>query len=356
LQQKNENSLKENKKLNYIINEHNIEIEQQAKVLELEREKVVQKTVDLLVLNRALRENLKLHDGLTSMIVHDLKNPISNIINLSRNKEVLFFANEILTMVENILDVKKYEGMLMPIKKEAVLLKQIIVDATKQIILFAERKNIKIINKINNNIIVSADEEILRRVIVNFLSNSVKYSYANGKILIDFEIVEDNRVLIKIIDEGIGIKHNKIDLIFNKFSQIVAKKTGSARSTGLGLTFCKMAIQAHGSEIFVESKPNKYTTFSFSIETLKEKKTINKDIKTEKTNDKFILNKEDKTYLRKFQTSLKKLEVYEISELKIVLKQIDEKQSCNIAIWKNKISTAIFNCNFELYKELIDKI
>jgi len=341
---------------NIKIDQQNIEVHRKNSEMELQKNELVKKTVDLLVLNRELRNNLKLREGLTNMIVHDLKNPISNIINLSENKEVKFFANEILTLVENILDVQKYEGVSMPLKKNIVSLNDIVINAIKQISLFAERKNIKIKNKISDSIIVNVDEEILRRVIVNFLSNSIKYSYVSSEIILDYEIVKENEVVIKIIDYGVGISKDKIHLIFNKFSQIMAKKTGSARSSGLGLTFCKMAVKSHGGEIIVESIPDKFTSFSFNVEMSNlEFNKRNKIIELNDVNDIIITNVE-KTFLNAFYEEIKQCEVYEIGKLRKILKRINDNYSENISIWKKELNKAIYNCNSESYKELIKKI
>jgi len=338
------------------IEQQNYDLKRQYDEIKVQQENVIKKTVDLLVVNREQRENLKLREGLTNMIVHDLKNPISNIINLSENKEISFFANDILTMVENILDVQKYEGVNMSLKKISVSLKKIIVDAEKQIALFAERKNIKIINKINNSIIVFVDEEILKRVIVNFLSNSIKYSYANSDIVLDYEIVEINRIKVKVIDAGIGIKKDKIHLIFDKFSQVMAKKTGSARSSGLGLAFCKIAVQSHGGDINVVSNPDEFTIFSFDVELSNDKSFENINYFSESNSDNINLSFEDKLYLAKFYLELNELEVYEIGKLRDIMGKIDNTLSEKISLWKKELNKSIYNCNSELYKSLISII
>lgn len=341
---------------NLKIDQQNIDIKRQYEEIKEQKKNIIKKTVDLLVVNREQRENLKLREGLTNMIVHDLKNPISNIINLSENKEISFFANDILTMVENILDVQKYEGVIMALKKSSVSLNKIIVDAEKQISLFAQRKNIKIINKIKKNINVFVDADILKRVFINFLSNSIKYSYANQNIIIEGKIINNNRILIKIIDTGIGIKKDKIHLIFDKFSQVMAKKTGSARSSGLGLTFCKMAIQSHGGEINVISDPNKYTIFSFDIELSDKKNEGFVRVIDEVKDDSFELTEDEKIYLKPFLMDFQKLEVYEIGKLRNIIENIDDEFSEKLSLWKIKLNKAIYNCNSNLYEELVNKI
>ncbi len=342
------------KKTNFLLSEKNKEIVSQREEIQKQKDKIIQKTMDLLVLNKELKENAELRGGLTNMIVHDLKNPISNIINISENREITFFAKDMLTMVENILDIQKYEGMIMPLNKKDILLKKNADEAMKQISLFAEHKNIKIENKINDEVFVSADEDILRRIFVNLLSNAVKYTFANGIIKLESRPVNNNsdRIKVCVTDNGIGIKEESIPLIFNKFNQILARKTGEARSTGIGLTFCKMAVEAHESEITVKSVPNEFTSFEFKLKVAEIKKThYGQSGNIEKVKA-INLNFDDKTYLKQFYDDFNVLDVYEISELRTIQNIIDENFSENVKKWKNELNKAIYNCNSELYNAL----
>jgi len=342
------------KKINDKLRIKNSEIAFQREEIQKQKDSITQKTMDLLVLNKELKENNELRGGLSNMIVHDLKNPISNIINLSENREITFFAKDMLTMVENILDIQKYEGMIMPLNLKNILLKNIVTEAVVQVSLYAEHKNIKIENKVSDKIVISADEDIIRRVFVNLLSNAVKYTFNNGLIKIESEINSANpeKVKVSVIDNGIGIKEDKIPLIFNKFSQIIARKTGEARSTGIGLTFCKMAVEAHESEITVESVPNEFTSFCFFLPLNGMKKSQLGASENIREIENFELNVKEKAYLQNFYNDFNLLEVYEISELRIVLNKIDENFSENVKKWKNELNNAIYNCNFELYNKL----
>jgi len=346
------------KKINNILREKNIEIEAQRSEIQDQKDHIVMKTMDLMVLNKELKENAELREGLTGMIVHDLKNPISNIINLSESREITYFAEDMLTMVENILDIQKYQGMIMPLNRKILNLKKIIIEAIIQISIFAEHKNIKIENNVSEDNFVSADEDILRRIFVNLLSNAVKYTFSNGIIKIESELLKDKSDNIKVCvtDNGIGIKEESIPLIFNKFNQILARKTGEARSTGIGLTFCKMAVEAHGSEITVKSVPNEFTSFEFVLQVAEIKKTQYKQNKNIEKVKVINLNIDDKTYLKQFYDDFNLLDVYEISELRTVQNIIDEDFSENVKKWKNELNKAIYNCNSELYNALKESI
>ncbi len=345
------------KQANILLSEKNKEISAQREKIQKQKDRITQKTIDLIVLNRELKETSLLREGLTNMIIHDLKNPISNIISLSNDNEVSFFAKQLLTMVDNILDIQKYEGMVMPLNIKPVFLYEISENAINEVSYFAAYKNIELKNNVLSDIFVKADADILKRVFVNLLSNAVKYSHKNGTVKIECERNTNKKdtVIIKIIDNGIGIAKEKIPLIFNKFSQIIARKTGEARSTGIGLTFCKMAVEAHGSSITVRSVPGRFTEFAFGLPVILSQKS--KDIrKTAQINESIIFNEDELDYLSTFYQDFKRTSIYEISELRKIINKIDQSFSLNIKNWKNKMSEAVYNCNSDLYNKLTEQI
>jgi len=109
----------------------------------------------------------------------------------------------------------------------------------------------------------SFDKDIIRRVISNLLDNALKFSPEGGTITISSCLEEEN-VLISIHNTGPEIKKADIEKIFEKFGQAGLAASGKVHGTGLGLTFCKMAVEASGGKISVESDKDG-TTFSFSL-------------------------------------------------------------------------------------------
>jgi signal transduction histidine kinase len=343
------------KKSNRLLQSKNNEITEQREKIELQSNKIKQKAADLMVLNMQLKEIDTLKVGLTAMLVHDLKNPINNILSLSDKKEVISFANQMLVIVNNILDVQKYESARMKLEVHDYFLKDIINNAIEQIIILAEHKNIKIVleNNYNNN--VAVDFEIIQRVVVNLLTNSIKYTPHNGSITIYTHICKtnDSCVEIEVKDNGIGIRKDKIKSIFNKFNQIIAIDSGHARSTGLGLTFCKLAVEAHNGEIYVVSEPGEYTVFKFTLPASDKKLNPNNINVVQNTGSIFYLNNNEKEFLREIVINLMNTDVYDIGNLRKLTQNIDETYSANVEIWKRELNRSIYNCNHEYYKELI---
>ncbi|MCP4130989.1 MAG: hypothetical protein GY754_08415, partial [bacterium] len=312
-------------------------------------------------------------ESMTGMIVHDLKNPLNVILNAAEKEPVKNLrrvkqtGKQMLNMVLNILDVHKYEETKMIVDKLDYSLFEISLEAINEIDFLAQQKNIEIKNKISKGTTIKADKEIIERVFVNILTNAIKYTPNNG--IIDLKSFEkpSGFVQIKITDSGEGIPQDQLSKIFDKFGQVTAKKSGKMRSTGLGLTFCKMAVEAHGGEIGVESEIENLpaanaggTTFWLTLPIGKDSEKTKKSGYVEQKpvqemgSNITLLTTDEKMILKPFILQFKECEIYEITILRDLLKQIDLSENENINSWKEEMSKAIKSGNEELYKELID--
>ncbi|RLD73320.1 MAG: hypothetical protein DRJ10_17955 [Bacteroidetes bacterium] len=246
------------------------------------------------------------------------------------------------------LVLKRY--LLLPISNKVIL----------QVEYLAFYKNIKIINNIGQDVFLKIDEEITERIFINLLTNSIKFTPENGTITIDAK--SDKKypdfIFIEVSDNGIGIRFEKIDVIFDKFIQIDTRKSGNVNSTGLGLTFCKMAVEAHGGRISVKSEPNKKTTFTFTlpkrrgIESVKEANRISQ---VQEIGDETVLSEKETDYLSSFIEKFKKYDYYEVTALQEINDDIDGDFSKSIKKWKDKMDTIIYRCNENMYNSVINK-
>ena len=112
---------------------------------------------------------------------------------------------------------------------------------------------------------VSCDADVIRRIVENLISNALKFTKSDGSIRVNIERTEAD-VTISVCDNGEGIPRDQHEYIFEKFGQ-----TNSGRqhrhSTGLGLAFCRLAVEAHQGKIGVQSEPGKGSTFWFTLPT-----------------------------------------------------------------------------------------
>ena len=226
----------------------------------------------------------QLKNDLASMIVHDLRTPLTSVISGLQTMEMLGDLNEdqteflnisieggltLLGMINDLLDISRLEEGSLRLKYAEVQANSLLDDALRQVTSLASHKNLNLVSDIAPNLPpLAADVDKLERTLVNLLGNAIKFTPAGGTITLSMRPAEDEPALIfAVTDTGEGIPPDAFDRIFEKFGQVETRKAGQKMSTGLGLTFCKMVVEAHGGRIWVESEIGKGSTFSFTIPT-----------------------------------------------------------------------------------------
>jgi signal transduction histidine kinase len=109
---------------------------------------------------------------------------------------------------------------------------------------------------------VEADMDMIHRVLINLLENAIKYTPADGRITISAR-KEEEHVLIEVSDSGPGIATSDQQRIFEKYARI--RRGSRSKGIGLGLAFCRLAVEAHGGKIWVESEPGQGSSFLFTL-------------------------------------------------------------------------------------------
>jgi signal transduction histidine kinase len=337
------------------------EITQQRDELAAQADQIVQQRDQLEKAYHHLQELDRFKEAMSGMIVHDLKNPLSTIINLSEksnlsDKDQLTIrqaGKQMLNLTLNILDVQKYEQTEVPLNLQDHPLASVVLDAFDQVSLLALNKNISLTTDFAPSIGIFADFELIARVLMNLLTNAIKYTPNNGNIVISAENQTDSYVRIAVKDNGKGIPADKLHTVFDKFSQVEAKKSGGARSTGLGLTFCKLTVEAHGGTIGVESTVGEGTIFYFCLP--KSLSHVEAELPTiiQNTADtgEIVLSAEEQAILRPYLEQLQRLDVYDAGEILKVISSLPDKD--NLSRWKSEMEHTIFASNQERYTELI---
>lgn len=232
----------------------------------------------LLVLRDMTEQRLlaSYRDEITNMAVHDLRGPLGAIISsLTLALEIiedpmdvpleqtlvpslqvsLDSANNLLGLVDSLLDIAKMETRQLPLKLMPWDVEHLVSNALATLWRLFQESGITVEQRIPENLpTVNVDEDKIRRVIINLLDNALRYSPHGGKVMIEAQVVENGRrVQVRITDSGKGIPHEERERIFEKFRQIKDNAPERGRKgSGLGLTFCKLAIEAHGGQIWVE--------------------------------------------------------------------------------------------------------
>ena len=228
---------------------------------------------------REIKELDALKDNLTSFIVHDLRNPLAGIkcyldlLSISNNlreqdladvKTAKQSANLMMGMISNLLDMAKMENKEMAVNAEDCELEEIVSSAVKAIAHMIKQKAIHLSDKTNARVKIQKD--LIGRVMQNLLSNAIRYMPEQGNILIESEVDEKSKsVMVSVSDSGYGIPKKYHQKIFDKFSTVETKEKRICGSTGLGLTFCKLAVELHGGKIWVEDRNGGGSIFRFTL-------------------------------------------------------------------------------------------
>ncbi len=215
-------------------------------------------------------------------VAHDLRTPMTRLKNsaelaIRSNDPVVYRealndcienSNSILTMLNTLMDISEAETGVIRLKKEEINLTEVILDLAELYSYVAEDKNIKIIEEVEDNLIIKADINRIRQVFANILDNAVKYTPEGGKIVIKAYRTNGklknkeipNSIIVEITDTGIGIPPDEQEQIWDRLYR--GKKAKSKRGLGLGLSLVRAIVNAHGGRIFVSSEEAKGSTFT----------------------------------------------------------------------------------------------
>ena len=232
---------------------------------------------------RKLHELEDMRDKLVHMIVHDMRTPLMGILwdlemlitksgipdqaaadqidNLERSRAVCY---QLIEMVSSVLDASRIEEGKMPLMLEAHSLVEILTECVASLGSVPGERTFAV-NVTTDPGMVRCDRNLVARVITNLLSNAIRFSPTGGEIVLSLER-NAGTAKLSVKDAGGGIPADRQEAIFEKYGQVLASDGGGSRySTGLGLTFCKLAVESHDGTIGVESRPGQGSTFWFTL-------------------------------------------------------------------------------------------
>lgn len=227
-------------------------------------------------LSNELNDQENLRKQLTGDIAHELRTPLTSIKGhldaiivgiWEPTNERLNSINEEVKRITNLVDelrkLAKFDSGKDNLNKEIVNLKNYIKSIAYNYEGKALEKNIVIKYQLEN-IEALIDKEKFAQVIINILSNAIKYNNGNGKIYVK-AFMKDNNVNISIKDSGIGIPKSEYKNIFERFYRLDKSRGANEKGAGVGLTIAKSIVNAHGGEIEVYSEINKGSEFIISL-------------------------------------------------------------------------------------------
>ncbi len=222
-------------------------------------------------------------EELMAFVVHDLGAPLSNILgSLQMVGEIasgdeaetvrklieisLNSGKQMLILIESLLDLARLRSGKMPVHPQIVTVDALFKESSQQVSGLRQMKEVDIeLKGAADGRAVHADRVLLVRVLVNLLNNAIKFSPSQTTIIVEAQPVEDGLLLISVSDQGPGIPEKWHRQAFHKFEQVQARKAGAAVGNGLGLTFCRMAVEAQDGHIWLESGRERGTTVHLTL-------------------------------------------------------------------------------------------
>jgi signal transduction histidine kinase/ligand-binding sensor domain-containing protein len=220
-------------------------------------------------------------DKFFSIIAHDLKNPFQTIIGFSEMQKeeiksgnfagieecaMLINTSAVRTfhLLENLLEWANSQRGKILFAPVQVNFRDLFFEDMVTLKSMASAKNVELKDSIPENLMITADKNMLKTILRNLISNAIKFTNRNGKVEVA-AMLDDRQVEISVSDNGIGMTKETISKLFRIDSNLSTPGTEDEKGTGLGLFLCKEFVEKHGGWIWVETNPGKGSTFKFNL-------------------------------------------------------------------------------------------
>jgi signal transduction histidine kinase len=256
---------------NTLMEERQQQIEEQTEEIKSQRDQysLLNATKDKLftILAHDLRNPFHVITGFTELLIKDFK--ILTDIKIQKYLGLIYTSsvrgNDLL---ENILQWSRTQTGIISFNPQKLRLSEIAEEVKSLMDSIASKKNISINQLIDYEIVVYADENMLKTILRNLISNAIKFTTADGTITLSAEVLNiDDKIEIAISDNGVGIPDTTLRKLFRIESTISTKGTAQEPGTGLGLIICKEFVEMHKGKIRVQSEVGAGTTFYFTLST-----------------------------------------------------------------------------------------
>lgn len=326
--------------------------------VEKQKDEIAKQALWLQQSNQKLHELNAYKEQMVHMIVHDLKNPLNTIIGMSRMKDIQekdvlveLAGKQMLQLVMNLLDVNKYEHSELKPLKTPVLATQLIEKAIAEVSYVAAQRNLRFITDVTP-LVLMIEEDLMLRVLVNILSNAIKFSPANSSIFVSVSLRNADWGIITIRDQGPGIRPEIRKVIFERYVSNAQGTISLVRSTGLGLSYCKLVVEAHGGCVGVSENVAEGTEFYVELP-MKADSDAFVATATETISDMASPRVEMTEVVKNIRQKLQGVHIYEVSRIWQIIGEKEQDASVHRHPWIAKLKLAVKNCNEEEYDNLI---
>lgn len=226
-------------------------------------------------------------------ISHELKTPIFAIqgfietllngaiddddVNRQFLKKAMRNVNRLIFLTRDLMEISKLETGELKTEVQNIHLYDVVMDVTESLQYKAQKEDVSIsVNSFDKNLLVSADRNQIKQVLINLIENAIKYNKQGGSVTIGVKPYpeEDHRMLVYVEDTGIGIDQKYIDRVTERFFRVDKSRSREKGGTGLGLAIVKHIMEAHGEHFFIDSTPNVGSTFSFTLTKIEQAREV----------------------------------------------------------------------------------
>jgi len=216
-------------------------------------------------MSHELRTPLNAINGFSEIMAGEMFGPLGDERYRGYAADILNSGQHLLSLINDVLDMAKIEAGKMTVHYEPVSLKEVCDDAARLMRGKAEEAGLKLTVQANDVPEIEADHRGLRQVMLNLISNAVKFTPEGGAIIVAVVRHGADRVKVAVADTGIGIAEEDIGRLAKPFEQVEGQHSKTTQGTGLGLALTKSLIELHQGTMTIESRPGQGTTVSFDL-------------------------------------------------------------------------------------------
>lgn len=217
-------------------------------------------------------------------ISHELKTPIFAIqgfietllngaidddeVNRQFLKKAMRNVNRLTFLTKDLMEISKLETGELKSEIQDIYLGDLVADVVESLQYKAQKENVELkVEDIGSKVLVNADRNQIKQVLINLVENAIKYNRQNGTVIVGTKPFskDKSRILVYVQDTGIGIDRQYIDRVTERFFRVDKSRSREKGGTGLGLAIVKHIMEAHGEKFFIESTPGVGSTFSFTL-------------------------------------------------------------------------------------------
>ncbi len=216
-------------------------------------------------MSHELRTPLNAINGFSEIMAGELFGPLGDPRYKGYAADILKSGQHLLSLINDILDMAKIEAGKMTLHYERVSLKEVVEDAARLMRGRIQEAGLHLVVDAPDLPEVEADHRGLKQVLLNLISNAVKFTPEGGDIVVGLSQSAPGRIRVAVTDTGIGIAPEDVARLARPFEQVEGQHSKTTQGTGLGLALTKSLIELHGGQLTIESEPGQGTTVSFDL-------------------------------------------------------------------------------------------